>query len=121
MSNCKQLLISGIAPFNIRQNEAALKYLGQLNTPTSGIRILWTYWGFEPNDHGGETAMYRFQIGGLEAISDVWIRGLLYAFADKPGKITFFSCLDIELNQRITMLELGIAHEITVDKPFQLP
>jgi hypothetical protein len=78
MSNVHEIIITGKAPFDIttraRAIPAALSFLADLAGPSIGLRI--EYLGepeMRPNDHGGRTAFYSFQITGREAVSSAWI------------------------------------------------
>ncbi len=71
MSNVKDVGIKGCLPFDCAQNEAMCKILGQLDSPTIGLRITWSSNPIDhvSNEHGGKTAVYGFMIKGQEAVS----------------------------------------------------
>lgn len=97
MANTKNITISGKIPFTCDQHHYMRSYLGMMNAPSFGLRI--TY-GRNPsyvrNNHGGETAVYDFQITGQEAVSGPWIEGLLQAIIDCGGSALYVGVQDID-------------------------
>lgn len=98
MANIKEVLIEGEMAYDAGGSEALLKLLGQMNTPSFGLRI--SYDGRQsmiPNKWGGHTAMYGFTISGMEAVRDEWIEHLL-ASLSLAAKVTVAKYRDYENN-----------------------
>ena len=102
MANTKNIVVNGKIPFNCDQHFNMQLYLGMMNGPCFGLKI--TY-GRNPsyvrNNHGGETAMYDYQITGQEAVSGPWIEGLLQAIIDCGGSALYVGVQDIDAPQTL--------------------
>lgn len=100
MSNVKQVHISGNMPFNTNESDSMLKLLGQLNSPTTGIKIKWSDRPlfYIDNLNSGKTAYYGFLITGEDSVSEKWIaNALIVLTAFKVELIHAWYC-DIENN-----------------------
>jgi hypothetical protein len=84
MSDVINVKIVGVLPFNFRdRNDIFKEMLSVMNTPSWGIKI--KYDGMNtfcvPNENGGITVWYPFEISGAEAISFItlgrWIDELI--------------------------------------------
>lgn len=74
MANVKKVEIRGEMPFNILDDADArfLRYFAEMSTPTWGLGVEYDRRRaprMVPNEHGGQTAYYRFRIHGAEAMS----------------------------------------------------
>ena len=97
MANVKMIQISGKLPFNCDQHHGMLRILGQLNAPSSGLKIKWLgNAGYVENSHGGKTTMYHFEISGQEAVSNKWFEAVLQSILDCGGDFKMFSIVDVE-------------------------
>lgn len=104
MSNIKSLVISGAVPFNLTEHHDMNKFLGQLNSPTIGLKITYgTKTTARPNQYGGKTTYYQFSIGGQEAVSTKWVEKLLQALVNCGAEINKLLLVDIENNQVISL------------------
>jgi hypothetical protein len=96
MANCKEIDIRGVMPFNTYEYETLNKMLGQLNAPIFGYRIEWTGSApAVPTETGGQTAMYKFQISGMEAVSDFYFAHLVRAIREAGGTVTQLKGYDL--------------------------
>lgn len=114
MSNIKRVDIMGEIPFNTNEYPDVNKFLGQLNAPSTGIRI--SYPGgvqMRPNRHGGRTAFYRFSIDGEEAVRVEWITALLKAFVAAGSVISHVKVTDIENNEKLRVAIPTIEESVT--------
>ena len=98
MANVKQVLISGVMPFNITDHDESTKWLGYLNAPSVGIRIEYGSSRYVPNPDGGngQTAMYDFLISGEEAMTFDAFRDMTHDLTQGGAVIDRISILDIE-------------------------
>lgn len=98
MANVKNITIQGRLPFDCATNDDMCKILGQLNSPTLGIRIHWSGDALEhvPNGHGGKTAMYGFMIRGMEAVSYPFLDHLIKTIKTAGGTVTVAKASDME-------------------------
>ena len=71
-----------------------------LLAPATGLHYEYTSLGLVPNDHGGQTAMYRLEIGGIEAMSNLLLRRLAVALKNSSplAKLHYAGSRDIENN-----------------------
>lgn len=107
MSNCKELFIRGVVPFNFSDDAEMRLLLGALNAPSCGYRI--TYEGeadHRPNNHGGLTTYYLFEIEGVEAVSDYWLARLVTNLKRTGAEFTNFFCKDMEMGATISLAVL---------------
>ena len=74
MANAKHIDIIGVMPFDAGGCPELLQTLGRLSLPTMNVHFNWEANPCEmrDNEHGGQTAMYRFHMTGFEAISWDW-------------------------------------------------
>ncbi len=97
MANIKRVEITGVAPFNLYENETMQPMLAFLAGPTSGLRLEWlAQAGTIPSKHGGQTTMYRFRLHGEEAVSWPWLDLFYKTIAELGGEIRTSSARDIE-------------------------
>jgi hypothetical protein len=98
MSNVKQVHMTGRVPFDwasgLRPDDAAFMASYFLN-PVIGLRLSFTEDGYEPNENGGRTAMYRFSVIGTEAIPWKALDRLADVFAS-VGTVEPYEALDLE-------------------------
>ena len=88
MSNIKRVRIVADVPFDyldwrpdgdgLPAEEAAF-LAATLLGPSIGLTWRYTHAGFIPNDHGGQTAMYRLSITGKEALPWPYMKRLAMA------------------------------------------
>ncbi len=52
--------------------------------------------GYNPNEYGGETAMYNFCLHGSEAVSFTWVDAFVAAVKDCGGEVKNVYCRDME-------------------------
>ena len=100
MSNIKSVLIRGEAPFNLYEDESLARQLAFLAGPTSGISITWEDIARRPvpNESGGLTTMYRFNLQGQEAVRAEWLRAFTTSIVRLGGRIDSWEVFDIEAN-----------------------
>lgn len=96
MSNVKQVIVRGVLPFHIDQDERARSWLGHLNAPSYGLRIKYAAHYLVDNDRGGKTTMYEFTIAGTEAIAFAAYDDLIDALEAAGARIDVHDCTDIE-------------------------
>jgi hypothetical protein len=97
MANAKKVVIEGHLPFDIaNRSEDVQKWLGMMNTPTSGIKITYGGVHYEANDHGGKTAMYDFIIEGVEAIWNSALGRMVAEFQAAGAVVTEACALDMD-------------------------
>lgn len=98
MSNVKEISASGIMPFDVYEDVAAISWLGLMNCPTIGIRITYGESHYEPNTDGsnGKTAYYRFTIEGLEAMRWEMLQRMKAEFEAAGVRFDRFDIDDIE-------------------------
>jgi hypothetical protein len=85
MSNCKDVHIVADVPFNwlnwgpggVGLPDADIAAVASaLMSPSGGLFHSYADLGFTPNDHGGQTAMYRLTIEGTEALPFPFLKRL---------------------------------------------
>lgn len=96
MSNCKQVHITGVMPFDIAQHDESAKWLGMLNGPVIGIKITYGGEHYRPNARGGKTSMHAFTISGVEAMSFKAFENMVHEFENGGAIINSIDILDIE-------------------------
>jgi hypothetical protein len=98
MANIKEVEIRGSLPFDCGEDDDMLRLLGQLNTPTCGLRIDWapSPTRYEPNEHGGRTAIYVFLIHGQEAASWDYLYGVVRTIQAAGGNVAQAKARDVE-------------------------
>jgi hypothetical protein len=97
VANVKSVEIDGTLPFNCDEHPEMARILAQLNTPTIGLRIKWIGQnGWKPNEHGGVTAMYRFEIRGEEAVSFGYVARVGEIVRACGGVVTHLHAIDLE-------------------------
>jgi hypothetical protein len=112
MSNIKQVRIVADVPFDYLNWHAAGEGLPEaevaaiasaLLSPSTGLTYEYVTVGYRPNDHGGQTAMYRLLIGGEEALSWSFLNRLatsLKAAGGKLGGLHIAEAMDGEISLR---------------------
>jgi hypothetical protein len=100
MANVHRVVVIGWLPFNTYDYTELNKLLGQLNSPTSGLRIKYTgeTQVGPTNEHGGRTTFYRFRIEGEDAVRGVWIEWMADSIRSAGGKIVLGKAEDIEFD-----------------------
>lgn len=106
MANCKSIDITGSLPFNYYDTnihggygtvaEQMTRFIAFIVSPTSGLKIEWGKEVYEPNKHGGKTAMFDFRLNGVEAVSWGWLDEFKKTVKDLGGKINSETTRDIE-------------------------
>jgi hypothetical protein len=97
MSNVKQVEIIGEMPFNVYEHDAALRHLGQFNCPAFGLRIGYgAVPHMVPNERGGQTAFYSFNISGREAVAYDALDGIVMDLRDAGCMIGCARARDVE-------------------------
>lgn len=104
MANVKEIVIFGKVPFDCDQHEEMCKVLGQLNAPSTGLRISYGRTSLVPNEHGGKTTMYEFSIEGREAVSMPYVDRVLKAVVDCGGTVEGASVVDVENHQKLKVV-----------------
>jgi hypothetical protein len=86
MSNIKQVRIIADVPFNYLDryprtlpDEDIALIASAILAPSIGLTYSYQDLGFTPNDHGGQTSMYRLTIEGEEALSMAFLKDLAMA------------------------------------------
>lgn len=104
MANTKTIRIVGVAPFNLYEHYRIGVKLAFMNSPTSGLYIKWpgtcTY---KPNEFGGKTAMYDFEMGGIEAVSTPWLQAFVDDLKEIGGSVTEADINDLDGQEKITL------------------
>lgn len=97
MSNIKQVSIKGQMPFNIYENDEAVKLLGILNSPSIGIKIEYGAHFSMPSKHNtGVTTYYNFTIGGQEAVQWKTLKHWVSILEDAGCVLSTMEAKDIE-------------------------
>lgn len=97
MSNIKKLDIAGTAPFNLHEDDGMAQMLSSFMCPTTNMKLAWTgQAGYVPNEYGGKTAMYNFQVSGSEAVSWKWVDKFCEEIKRVGGTIKHNLTIDIE-------------------------
>lgn len=98
MANTKAFDIQALVPFNLAEDDEMARLLGQMNTPTIGLKVTYgekvAPW---PNEYGGKTAVYRMFVKGVEAVADGWIDHLLDTIK-RVGRLEVAFVMDIDNN-----------------------
>jgi len=104
MSNVKAIRIEGRVPFSWAGygaddeplNDEALAFMARLFlTPSMGLKLTFSDDGYEPNERGGRTSMYRFTIVGQEALAWPAIDRLV-AIIEQVGTVDSQEVMDLE-------------------------
>ncbi len=104
MSNVKRVEIVGEIPFNTGEYHDLNKFLGQMNSPVSGLRVIYGRPSSkQPNAYGGTTQFYHFNVHGEEAVSSKWIEALLQALVNAGSIVKLCSVFDIENREHIRL------------------
>lgn len=111
MSNVKSIRILGIVPFDMGKyaDETKVAYekfmpkLAEMNMPAFGLKIQYTSANSRPNNHGGKTTMYYFQIEGHEAVNSKWLQALCDDIKAIGGEISKAIVFDIEAEEQIDL------------------
>lgn len=69
--------------------------IGQMSFPSFGLNIHFGRHRYVPNDNGGKTCMYEFEISGQEALPSRWIEKLRAAL-ERIGSVQSFDYYDAE-------------------------
>jgi hypothetical protein len=98
MSNVKRVQIEGAVPFNLNDYGVMQPFLAGMNSPTINLKIEYSREAVEmrPNEHGGQTAMYRFKVSGREAVSYGWAEAFKAAVIEIGGEVTVSKIKDVE-------------------------
>lgn len=99
MSNIKLIDCSGTLPWDVNGDEKLLAFIGQMNLPIFGIEISFLDSKHIPNQWGGITLTYRYQIVGEEAVRLEWIEELLAGILRVGGTVDHLTVKDIEAPQ----------------------
>ena len=130
MSNVKSVSVSGVLPFDCAKHHDLCKFMGQLNAPVFGLRLMWGHKEeFRPNAWGGRTVFVPFVIAGREAVSVGWVKELLQSIVDANGEVAGCSVSDTEAGERcavevpkpragefVAEFRLKVANPETLDK-----
>ena len=96
MANTVEVIIRGKVPFTIGEKPEMLKWLGRMNRPSFGFHITYGKETYVPNEFGGKTVTYDFEITGMESM---WISGaadLLYWLVESGAQIREAVARDID-------------------------
>lgn len=97
MANVKSIVILGRIPYNTYEYPKLNELLGQLNSPSSGIRITYSAGCiYRKNENGGKTAMHAFDIQGKEGVSVDWVNLFRDEVKKSGGCITSVYVYDID-------------------------
>lgn len=97
MSNIKQVHISGLAPFDVHENEPLQPKLAYFSSPVCGLHLKWlSREGSVPNEQGGRTSMYRFELTGQDSVAWPWIESFKKDICLAGGSIEFDTTFDME-------------------------
>lgn len=96
MSNIKGVRIEGKMPFDITEDDKARSWLGMLNGPSIGLRIIYGGTSTIENEHGGRTTMYEFEISGEEAIRFEALQTMVRELDEAGARIYQAYAQDIE-------------------------
>ena len=97
MSNCLQVLMKGEMPFHIDSDELAA-VIGRISLPSLGLHIEWTpdKTRSVPNKHGGRTAMYGYEMMGIEAVSTKFLERFARLIKEEGGTVDILEFNDLE-------------------------
>lgn len=99
MSNVKSIYIVARVPFDWLTHLGPTRrgFLASwLLAPATDVRVSYQEDGYEPNDHGGRTAMYTATFHGAEAMSWDAIDLLKKAVEDAGGDLVHDGTYDME-------------------------
>lgn len=97
MANVKSITITGTIPYNTYEYAELNSLLGQLNSPSSGLKIIYpSGCTYKPNSHGGKTAMYDFTLLGEEGVSLEWVDYFTKQVVDAGGQLCRVSVYDLQ-------------------------
>jgi hypothetical protein len=122
MSNVHEVRVEGFAPFDIATRAAAeprvLALLANMNGPIFGLRIRFNPRpaAHEPNEFGGRTAFFAFEISGEEAVSAEGFVETCKAMRRLDVKFTRVDIRDIE--NRTAWRRAGV--EVNGEKPLSM-
>lgn len=104
MANIKEFRLTADVPFNWLQEDerdgglpdAEIAAIGAfLLSPVTGVDYDFESIGYEPNEHGGLTAMYRLTINGTEALSWPFLERIAKALAH-VGRLHIAEARDVQ-------------------------
>lgn len=87
MANIKSVSITGKIPFFYYENKELCEYMAFIQSPASGLNIEFEDVGYENNEHGGRTMMFRFSLTGQESKSFDWFKNFCYHIQSTKGSI----------------------------------
>lgn len=96
MANCHDLEVDGWMPFDILRDERTHSVMAQFASPSWGFRIEYGRTKLVPNEHGGRTTYYRFEIRGVEAMWASRIARMLAVLADAGAEIDRARARDLD-------------------------
>jgi len=99
MSNVKSIYIVARVPFDWLSRVAVSRrgFLANwLLAPATNVRVSYTEDGYEPNEHGGRTAMYTATFHGAEAMSWDALELLRQTVEDAGGTVIHDGTYDME-------------------------
>ena len=102
MANVKEVVITGYIPFDAGGNVNLINFLGQMNLPTYGLRIIYDGDGkYVDNAFGGRTFFAHFIVRGREAVRVEWLERFVYLVEEVKGKIIIGKAKDVEQDNAI--------------------
>jgi len=97
MANIKDIRVSARIPFHYYQDDELARKFAFMQSPTSGFSVSFAADGYDPNQFGGQTAMYRVSIRGHEAVRYERLESLVAAIWRIGGTINDYEIVDEEL------------------------
>ncbi len=99
MANVKRIEVEAVVPFNylehLRDKEKAILAEWFL-APSLGVRLTFAPAGYEPSDHGGQTALYRLTVSGEEAVRFATFDLLVTTLKRAGARVSVAECVDVE-------------------------
>jgi hypothetical protein len=100
MANVKAVRIDAVVPFDFLEHlsdDKAAMLARWFLSPSIGLRLDYdgAPAGYEPNEHGGKTAMYRLCVRGEEAIRFEAFKHVV-GILKSVGRVDRAVCVDVE-------------------------
>lgn len=106
MANAKNVHIKGVLPYDCNRHYGMSRVLAHLNAPASGLQMVWGSAFTVPTANDGQKTMFLFDIMGVDAVNNEYLRVVLQAVVDCGGTVQDVQVFDVDNNnqpQRITM------------------
>lgn len=103
MANIAKVHIKGTLPFHCYNDPKLMAWLAAMNAPTYGLRIKYGDETYVPNNFGGRTSTWGFEITGSEALWQSGVEQLIDSIKSAKGTVTYVDAWDAENMQKMTI------------------